>query len=137
VAPPPRGRGGRLAGGEDVLGRSGEHSHWIDWAAVAAADPDLVILSPCGFTLERIMAEVAVEPVRQQLTSLRATATGRLWAIDGHHLLNRPGPRLVDSLEVLAGLLWPGAFQFSTTRDFARAIAFGSLPAGPAVPVTE
>jgi iron complex transport system substrate-binding protein len=127
----------RLAGGEDCLGRAGEHSHWIDWAAVAAADPDLVILSPCGFTLERIMAEVAVEPVRQQLASLRATATGRLWAIDGHHLLNRPGPRLVDSLEVLAGLLWPGAFQFSTTRDFARAIAFGSLPAGPAVPVTE
>jgi iron complex transport system substrate-binding protein len=109
----------RLAGGEDVLGRSGEHSHWIDWAAVAAADPDLVILSPCGFTLERIVAEAATPAMQEQLATLRAGREGRLWAIDGHHLLNRPGPRLVDSLEVLAEIVHPGAFRFPATKRFA------------------
>jgi len=108
----------RLAGGEDCLGRPGEHSHWIDWPAVAAADPDVVILSPCGFTLERIVAEVALPAVRQHLRGLRAAREGRLWAIDGHHLLNRPGPRLVESLESLAEILHPGAFRFSDTSRY-------------------
>jgi iron complex transport system substrate-binding protein len=109
----------RLAGGDDVLGHAGEHSHWIDWATVAAADPDIVILSPCGFTLERIVAEAALPAVQQHLRGLRAVREGRLWAIDGHHLLNRPGPRLVDSLEVLAEILHPGAFGFAATKRFA------------------
>jgi len=110
----------RLAGGEDCLGRSGEHSHWIDWPAVAAADPELVILAPCGFTLERIVAEAATPAVREHLAPLRAVREGRLWAIDGHHLLNRPGPRLVDSLEVLAEILHPGAFRFAAGERFAQ-----------------
>jgi iron complex transport system substrate-binding protein len=113
----------RLAGGEDCLGGPGEHSHWIDWSAVAAADPDVVILAPCGFTLERIVAEAATPAVREQLAPLRAVRAGRLWAIDGHHLLNRPGPRLVDSLEVLAEILHPGDFRFAASRQFARRLA--------------
>jgi iron complex transport system substrate-binding protein len=109
----------RLAGGDDCLGHAGEHSHWIDWATVAAADPDVVVLSPCGFTLERIVAEAASPGIRRHLETLRAVREGRLWAIDGHHLLNRPGPRLVDSLEVLAEILHPGAFGFSATKRLA------------------
>ncbi len=109
----------RLAGGEDCLGRAGEHSHWIDWPTVAAADPDVVILSPCGFTLERIVAETSLPAVQHHLHRLRAAREHRLWAIDGHHLLNRPGPRIVDSLEVLADLLHPGAFRFAATKQFA------------------
>jgi iron complex transport system substrate-binding protein len=109
----------RLAGGEDCLGRAGEHSHWIDWSAVANADPDVVILSPCGFTLERIVAETSLPAVQHHLRGLRAAREHRLWAIDGHHLLNRPGPRIVDSLEVLADLLHPGAFRFAATKQFA------------------
>jgi iron complex transport system substrate-binding protein len=113
----------RLAGGEDCLGRPGEHSHWIDWSAVAAADPDVVILAPCGFTLERIVAEAATPAVQEHLALLRAVRAGRLWAIDGHHLLNRPGPRLVDSLEVLAEILHPGEFRFAASGQFARRLA--------------
>lgn len=111
-----------LAGGDDALGRVGEHSHWIGWGDVAAADPDVVLLSPCGFTLERIMAEAATSQVRSHLGSLRATHEGRLWAIDGHQLLNRPGPRLVDSLEVMAEILNPGSFRFEATSRFAQQI---------------
>ena len=115
----------RLAGGDDVLGRPGEHSHWIDWETIAAADPDVVILSPCGFTLDRILAEARTPAVWRHLEPLRATATGRLLAIDGHHLLNRPGPRLVDSLELLAATLHPGAFSFPVTERFSAAIPRG------------
>jgi iron complex transport system substrate-binding protein len=109
----------RTAGGDDCLGREGEHSHWIDWGTVAAADPDVVILSPCGFTLDRTLREAATPDIRRVLALLRATREGRLWAVDGHHLLNRPGPRLVDSLEVIATVLHPGMFDFPAARRFA------------------
>ncbi len=109
-----------LAGAKDVLGHAGEHSHWIDWDAVAAADPDIVILSPCGFMLERIVEEAKTDAVARHLAPLRATQEGRLWAIDGHHLLNRPGPRLVDSLEAIAAILHPGAFGFPAADAYTR-----------------
>ena len=110
----------RLAGGDDVLGQAGSHSHWITWADVAAADPDAVVLIPCGFTLDRVIAEARSAAVWPHLVGLRATREGQLWAVDGHHLFNRPGPRLVDSLEVLAEILHPGTFAFAATRRFSR-----------------
>jgi iron complex transport system substrate-binding protein len=120
----------RLAGGDDVLGRSGGHSHWISWDDVAAADPDVVVLTPCGFPLDRVVAEAGSAAVRPRLEPLRAFREGRCFAIDGHHLFNRPGPRLVDSLEVLAELLHPGAFRFPHTRRLAAAIGTAALPQG-------
>jgi iron complex transport system substrate-binding protein len=112
----------RLAGGDDVLGRSGGHSHWISWDDVAAADPDVVVLTPCGFPLDRVVTEAGTPGIRSHLEPLRAFREGRCFAIDGHHLFNRPGPRLVDSLEALAELLHPGAFRFAHTQRFAAAI---------------
>jgi iron complex transport system substrate-binding protein len=102
----------RLAGANDVLGKPGTHSHWITWDDVAAADPDVVVLVPCGFTLDRVVAEAGSAAVRPHLERLRAFREGRCFAVDGHNLFNRPGPRLVDSLELLAQLLNPGAFRF-------------------------
>ena len=116
----------RLAGGVDVLGKAGDHSHWISWDDVAAADPDVVILVPCGFPLDRVVAEAGSAAVRPHLEMLRASREGRVFAIDGHHLFNRPGPRLVDSLEVLAELLHPGQFAFAATRRFAKRLAPGN-----------
>lgn len=110
----------RLAGGRDVLGKEAAHSHWIDWADVAAADPDVVILIPCGFTLDRAVAEARSPAVWPHLEQLRAVREGRAWAIDGHHLFNRPGPRLVDSLEVLAEVLHPEVFSFPATKRFVK-----------------
>jgi len=97
-------------------------SHWIDWTAVAAADPDVVLLTPCGFELERVVSEARSAAVWPQLAGLRARREGRLVAVDGHHLFNRPGPRLVDSLEVLAELLHPEAFGFAATQTFSQVI---------------
>jgi iron complex transport system substrate-binding protein len=107
----------RLAGGDDALGRPGEHSHWITWDDVAAADPDVVVLVPCGFPLDRVLAEAESPAVRPQLERLRAFHAARVVAVDGHHLFNRPGPRLVDSLEVLAQILHPAAFRFGHGYD--------------------
>jgi iron complex transport system substrate-binding protein len=112
----------QLAGGSDLFGMTGKHSHWITWDDVAAADPDVVILVPCGFTLDRVVAEAGSPAVRPHLEDLRAFREGRVWAVDGHHLFNRPGPRLVDSLEVLAEILQPGAFSFPATKRFARRV---------------
>jgi iron complex transport system substrate-binding protein len=109
-----------LAGGRDVLGKPGEHSHWITWDDVIAADPDVVILVPCGFTLDRVVAEAESPAIRNRLKMLRAFRAGRVYAVDGHHLFNRPGPRLVDSLEVLAEIVHPGMFSFPATQRFAR-----------------
>jgi len=131
----------QLAGGEDALATttncadSAEQqaeaskagppakSHWIDWADLAAADPDVVLLTPCGFELERVVSEARSAAVWPHLAGLRATRDGRLVAVDGHHLFNRPGPRLVDSLEVLAELLHPGVFGFEATKQFSQVIA--------------
>ncbi len=132
----------RLAGGTDVLGPTltngatspaagldaadgqptASKSHWIDWADLEAAGPDVVLLTPCGFELERVVIEARSAAVWPHLAGLRATRTGRLFAVDGHHLFNRPGPRLVDSLEVLAELLHPGVFAFEATQRFHRTI---------------
>ncbi|MFM8891279.1 MAG: ABC transporter substrate-binding protein, partial [Planctomycetia bacterium] len=90
------------------------------WDEVVAADPEIVILSPCGFTLDRVVAEADSAAVRPQLLRLRAPREGRCYCMDGHHLLNRPGPRLVDSLEVLAEILHPGRFAFAATRRFTK-----------------
>ncbi len=130
----------RLAGGEDALAatttnradsaaeRTPAKSHWIDWADVTAADPDVVLLTPCGFALNRVVSEAKTPAVWPYLANLRATREGRLVAVDGHHLFNRPGPRLVDSLEVLAELLHPGMFRFVATQSFSRVIPSPRVP---------
>ena len=112
----------RMAGATDALKADPGKSHWIKWPDVAAADPDIVILIPCGFELERVLTEAKTPAVWPHLKDLRATREGRLFAVDGHHLFNRPGPRLVDSLEVLAELLHPESFQFEATARFAKRI---------------
>ena len=111
-----------MAGAVDALKADAGKSHWIKWPDVAAADPDIVILIPCGFELERVLTEAKTPAVWPHLKDLRATREGRLFAVDGHHLFNRPGPRLVDSLEVLAELLHPESFQFEATAQFAKRI---------------
>lgn len=97
-------------------------SHWIDWADLQAADPDIVLLTPCGFELDRVVSEARAAAVWPHLAGLRATRNGRLVAVDGHHLFNRPGPRLIDSLEVLAELLHPDMFAFEATQRFSRVV---------------
>src|SRR5215469_1691317 len=94
------------AGGENVFGEAGLHSPWLSWEELQAADPDVLVLSPCGFALERTMVDVALLQRHPAWQSLRAVQNGRVYAIDGNQYLNRSGPRLVESAGLLGRVLW-------------------------------
>jgi iron complex transport system substrate-binding protein len=100
-----------LAGGRDVLGTAGEHSAWLTWDALAASDPDVVILMPCGFDLSRTATEATALTKRREWNGLRAVRQKAVYAVDGSQYFNRPGPRLVDSVEILAEILHPNLFD--------------------------
>ena len=101
-----------LAGGRSVLGRTGAHSPCISFEDLAAADPDAILVLPCGFDLARTRAELPLLTERPGFAALRAARDGRVYVADGNQYFNRPGPRLADSLEILAELLHPAAFSF-------------------------
>lgn len=98
-----------LAGGESVFGAAGEHSPWLEWEALREADPDVIVLMPCGFDIGKTMAEADSLRRRPGWPELRAVREGRVYVVDGHQYFNRPGPRLVESLEILAEILTGGA----------------------------
>jgi iron complex transport system substrate-binding protein len=93
-----------IAGGEPVLANPGVNSRVLGWDEIARADPDVVIVAPCGFELERAVREVAALPpdAARTLAELRAMREGRAFAMDGNAYVNRPGPRLVESAEIFA-----------------------------------
>ncbi len=94
------------AGGESVFGNVGEHSPWLTWEELHTANPDVIVLSPCGFSLERTMVDVPLLQKNPIWQTLQAVQNGRVYAIDGNYYLNRSGPRLVESTELLASAIW-------------------------------
>ncbi len=107
-----------LAGGIPVFGRAGEHSHWITFEDLRSADPDVVLLVPCGFDVSRTRAEAPVLIDRPGFAELSAMRTGRVYILDGNRHFNRPGPRIAESLEILLEVLHPDRFGFGH-RDTA------------------
>ena len=96
-----------MAGGQNGLSVGGQHSTYHDWESVAAYNPHAIFISPCGWDLERSIEEARVLadlPVWSRLSAARA---GQVFVVDGNAYLNRAGPRLVDSLEILGHLLHP------------------------------
>ncbi len=100
------------AGGIDALGARGANAPVIDIAAVQAADPDAIVLMPCGYDLARTAADGRALFADAAWAGLRAARSGAVYATDGNAFFNRPGPRLVESLEILAEILHPAAFDF-------------------------
>ncbi len=96
-----------IAGGDPLLAHTGARSPWLTADALVAADPDTLLLMPCGFTLERVCAEASGFLARREIAGLRAVREGRVFALDGNAYFNRPGPRLADSAEILAEILHP------------------------------
>lgn len=99
-----------LAGGEALVTRPGDHAPTLDRAALAALAPDVVLVKPCGFDLARSRAELGA--LSAQLAGLPWPALERnaVWLADGNAFFNRPGPRLVESLEILAACVHPAEF---------------------------
>jgi iron complex transport system substrate-binding protein len=94
-----------LAGGYDLLGTAGRPARPLTWEQVASASPELIIVSACGFSLERSVEEA------QRITHRLDVAPDGVYVIDGNAYLSRPGPRLVDSIEIVAGILHPDAVE--------------------------
>ena len=100
------------AGGVDPLGEAGEHSGYRDIDELVAADPDVIAVMPCGFDIERAEREMPALTARPAWRRLSAVREGRVVITDGNQYFNRPGPRVVESAEILAECLHPGRFDF-------------------------
>jgi|SRR5579885_1374638 iron complex transport system substrate-binding protein len=101
-----------LAGGRNLFGRAGEHSPWMKMDALVAADPDVILVSPCGFPIERSRRELTAFGADPRWNNLRAVREAKVFIADGNQYFNRPGPRIVESLEILAEILHPELFRF-------------------------
>lgn len=101
-----------LAGGRNLFGEPGKHTGRLKWEELRAVNPDFIVALPCGFNLARTRAELASLLNRPGWGDLKAVRQGRVFLCDGSAFFNRPGPRLVESLEILAEILHPEKFRF-------------------------
>jgi|SRR5579864_741493 len=96
-----------LAGGREMIGHSGESSRRLRWDELIEADPEVIVLSPCGFSLERSEAELQELNFRPEWNRLAAVRNGRVSLADGSAFFSRPGPRLEVSLRIAAAAIDP------------------------------
>jgi len=101
-----------MAGGEDVFGAAGKQSPWVSWEALCAMDPDVILILPCGYDIAKSRSEMAPLTSRPDWPDLAAVQGNRVFIADGNQYFNRPGPRLAESLEILAELLHFDLFDF-------------------------
>jgi iron complex transport system substrate-binding protein len=126
---PPMGAGNwtpelvAYAGGENLFGSSGQHAPWISWQELRAAEPDVLILAPCGFSLARTLQELPAVTRQPAWQELQAVRSGRVYLIDGNHYLNRSGPRLVESAELLGRAIWGEQLALTVPEDGWRPLA--------------
>lgn len=100
------------SGGQPLFSTPGKPSAVFPWEKLVAANPDVIIFLPCGFDLNRTRQEAQLFTGHPEWSQLHATQSGRVYITDGNAYFNRPGPRLVDSIEILAEILHPEIFQY-------------------------
>jgi iron complex transport system substrate-binding protein len=101
-----------IAGGQNLFGEAGQHSPELKWQDLRAADPDVILVLPCGWDIPRARLEMDVLTARPDWPQLRAVRGRQVFLLEGNQYFNRPGPRLVESLEILAEILHPQVFHF-------------------------
>ena len=100
-----------IAGGQSLLSVKGKHSPYISWESLVDANPDIIVIMPCGFDLKRTKQESQVLIQHPQWRTLKAVQNNQVFITDGNAYFNRPGPRLVDSAEILAEIFHPQLFD--------------------------
>jgi iron complex transport system substrate-binding protein len=100
----------RLTGGEELFAGPGERSARLDWEEVFRTDPEVLVLMPCGFDVQRAALEARVLPEVTGWLELHAVREGRVWVVDANSFFSRPAPRLVEGVEILGRILHPEAF---------------------------
>jgi iron complex transport system substrate-binding protein len=106
-----------MAGGVNLFGQAGKHSPWMKWEELVSRDPDIIFISPCGFDIKRTLEETHLLAAKPEWSRLNAVRGGRVFVADGNQYFNRPGPRLAESLEILAELFHPEIFQFNHKNE--------------------
>ena len=101
-----------IAGGRILLSSKGEHSPYITWENLIAANPEVIVIMPCGFDLERTEKEAQILRNHSDWKNLKAVKNGQVFIVDGNAYFNRPSQRLVDSTEILAEILHPSLFNY-------------------------
>jgi iron complex transport system substrate-binding protein len=118
-----------LAGGQSGIGHAHADSRRVAWGDMIAFAPEVIVIMPCGFDLQRASDEaLRVLPHRTGWQALPAVRQGRVYAVDGNAYFSRPGPRIVDSLELLAELIHPELFAGWGPRDSWRALVAARAP---------
>ena len=103
-----------IAGGANILGKSGVNSHWIKFEEIIDQNPEIIIFIPCGFNIEKTKKELDnYIKKNNSLRSLKAYKNHKLFVTDGNQFFNRPGPRLIESLEIFAEIIHPNIFDFN------------------------
>jgi iron complex transport system substrate-binding protein len=97
-----------IAGGTNLFGEAGKHSPWMTWEQLLERDPDVIAVMPCGWDIPRSRREMTPLTSQPAWNRLKAVQNRRVFLTDGNQYFNRPGPRLVESAEILAELLHPG-----------------------------
>jgi iron complex transport system substrate-binding protein len=100
-----------MAGGTNLFGEAGAHSPWMKFEELVAKDPEVIMIAPCGFNMDRSSAELPALRKQTEWATLRAVREGRVFLADGNQYFNRPGPRIVESLEILAEIIHPELFR--------------------------
>jgi iron complex transport system substrate-binding protein len=100
-----------MAGAIDLFGQAGKHSPWMSWDQLVTGDPEVIVVMPCGFDLKKTAEEMYWLVDRVGWSDLRAVKNGRVYPTDGNQFFNRPGPRIVESLQILGEVLHPDLFE--------------------------
>ncbi|MFA7341316.1 MAG: cobalamin-binding protein [Candidatus Obscuribacterales bacterium] len=120
-----------LAGATNLFGQAGKHSPWMTWEELIEKEPDVIIVTPCGFANKRTLEEMHLIEQQPHYTALKAVRNKRVYVADGNQYFNRPGPRLIDSLEIMAEILYPQLFNFGheqaawlnfTSSEFSKTV---------------
>jgi iron complex transport system substrate-binding protein len=122
----------RLAGGIDVFGAVGKPSRTRPLTEIAGLAPDVIVIACCGFGVGRAARDLPALAACREWQALPAVRTGRVYLADGNHFFNRPGPRLVDSLEILARALHPGLLSGEAPGPLVTVASDGSIRPAPA-----
>jgi iron complex transport system substrate-binding protein len=111
----------RIAGGRNLFGEAGRHSPPIRFDQLREADPEVILIAPCGFGIPRALEDLPVLASQPGWSELRAVRDGRVYFSDGNQFFNRPGPRLVETIEIIAEILHPSLFHFGhEDRNWVR-----------------
>jgi iron complex transport system substrate-binding protein len=97
------------AGGRNLITKDGAPSPYVSWEAISKSDPDIIVVAPCGFDVERSITEMQTLRSNPAWSALKAVRSGKVCVMDGNRYINRPSPAVVESAAMLADVMWHGA----------------------------